>query len=243
MARIDCTIKEIENNGILLDDYLGKSLDNKESELYLYKGYLSKILKKRLREERTQIIEWFHLKKDEFPITLRDTLYEDNLLFGYRMQYYEESITLYDFLSSNADLNTRKNVALQLVKLYEKLLENKIYFYDWHSKNFLLENDIKFLDFDSCETNKTLSLDRKYRRYLLELCLSILIGVDLDFDLDFYGEENIKLFRNLINNEDKNLMREIPLSFDFIKNEINSYTNEKVCHKCELILRSGLVKD
>ena len=33
------------------------------------------------------------------------------------------------------------------------------------------------------------------------------------------------------------------LSYDFMKKEIESYTNEKVCYKRELILKSGLVED
>ena len=203
MSRIDCSIDEIKKNGILLEDYLGKRLDNKESKLYVYNENLTKILNMCLRYNRTQIIEWFHSNKKEFPIALNDTLYEFGNLFGYSMKLYKNSNTLYDFLSSDVDLHERKMVALRLVKLYEKLLKNKIYFYDWHSKNFLLEDDIVFLDFDSCEVSRFLSTDKLYRRYLMELCLSILTGIDLDFDLNTSKFEAIKLFRDLIDCKDK----------------------------------------
>ena len=70
----------------------------------------------------------------------------------------------------------------------------------------------------------------------MELIISVLIGIDLDYDLDVEYCTNTLLFRRLINATTDNLDQEIYLPYDFIEKEIASYTNMKV-------LKSGLMLD
>lgn len=232
---------KIKNEGILLNAYLNQRIESKESELFVYQNDLAKILKPQFRQDREENTLWFYEKRKEFPITIKYPLYEKNEFYGYMMDFCKDYITLYDLLWSHVSLQERKRIARLLVSLSEKLFSYQKCFFDWHSHNFLVKEDMKFLDFDTCTriVKDNLYLDR---RNLFELVLSVLIGIDLDFDLEVDGNKNIQLFYNLLS-ENSELEKDIFLSYDFMKKEIESYTNEKVRYKRELILKSGLVED
>lgn len=229
---------KIKEEGISLNAYLNKRVESKESELVVYQNDLAKILKPQFRCAREETTLWFYEKRKEFPITIKHLLYEKDEFYGYMMEFCKDYITLYDLLWSNVSLQERKRIAHLLVSLSEKLSFYHKCFLDWHSHNFLVKEDMKFLDFDTCTTSTINNLDLD-RRNLFELVLSVLIGIDLDYDLRVEGHKNIQLFYKLLSEKSEDIF----LSYDFMKQEIESYTNEKVCYKRELILKSGLVED
>jgi len=235
MARVDISKSYIKNNGIFLGDYKSEELHNTESELLVIDKILYKLIHGEYIHKKQAIIEFFHNLSINLPITLVDLLYENNKLYGYTMNLLDDYITLYDVLNSDIGLVERKKIALEMLKIYEKLLELKVVYFDWHSKNLMYKNDLKLLDIDSAVITKSLQYDIIARRSLFSLCLEILIGVDIDFD--YTSLEVDELLEKISDNEEVSLSKIIPLSFEFMKSEINSYTSDKVDYAKELIIK------
>ena len=231
-------IKQIEEKiiyqkGIELSEYLGEKLCNKESDLFVYEGNVVKIIRKDLIESRKEQIKFFHNNKQYFPIPMLDIYKEEMKIYGYSTTLYENIPTMYDFLWSNVSLKERKKLAMELLKLALKLEKNNLMFFDWHSCNFLVSNKLIFLDFDSCEKFSSYWID-SCRKALLELILSLLNGIDLDFDIINKGRGYTNLLHKLVNID---TFEELPTDFAFLKQEIKNYTEEKVNFNRELIIK------
>lgn len=235
MARIDTNKEQIiSEGGIYLNDYLQQDLQNTESELFVLNGDLYKIIAGNLRKSKQAVMEFLHDRKPDLPIDIHDLLYEQNHFLGYSMEFYQEHTTLYEILKQDISLQERKTIALALIQLYEKMFQLHIIYYDWHSKNLLFHDDFKLLDVDSGKITQDTIYDAKARRYLLMLCLSVLLGKDFDFDYHF---SCVEVFEKLVDKEEAALSQFIPMDFDFMRQEITDYTSEKVCYKRELIMQ------
>lgn len=242
MARVDTSIGQImSGNGEFLQDYLNQDLQNCESDLLVSNGEVYKIIAGSLRKSKQPIMEFLHDTNHDLPIDLHDLFYENDKFFGYSMEFYEEYATLNEVLKQDIPLSERKAISLELVKLYEKLLSLKIVYFDWHSKNLLFKDCLKLLDIDSGKLTTNVTYDAKSRRFLLMLCLSILHGIDFDFDSDLNNYDRDSLLEILVDKEEIELSQTIPLDFDFIKKEINGYTQEMVCYKRELMINKGFI--
>lgn len=238
MAKIDTSVSEIKMlGGIELSEYYKRELQNNESELFVIEDKLYKIIDAMCRRQKQQIMEFVHDEKHEIPIDIIDLMYEKEKFFGYVMKLYDDYEELYTFLKSNASLNDRKKIALEIVKIYENMLKLKIVYFDWHSKNLMIKNDLKLLDIDSAKRNANVVYDALSRRNMLNLCISLILGVDLDFDYDISERSKNELFEKIVGEEKMALSRIEPLSLDFIREEINSYTINKVDCEKEMILK------
>lgn len=239
MAKVDTTIEQIALRGVRLEDYLQKELQNSESELFLLNGELYKIIHGNLRKSKCLVMELLHDVQHDLPINLHDLLYENHKFFWYSMEFYQDYISLYELLKQDISLQERKAICLELIKIYEKLLQFHIVYFDWHSKNLLFQDNLKLLDIDSGKITRDSSYDAKSRRYLFMLCLSVLIGkdFDFDFDFDFSNSERSELLEQLVNKEEVTLSQFIPLDFSFMKQEIESYTSTMIDCKKELVLK------
>lgn len=238
MAKVDTTTEQIlSGEGVRLEEYLQKELQNSESELFFLNGELYKIIKGNLRKSKCFVMELLHDVQHDLPVDIHDLFYENQKFFGYSMEFYQDYTTLYEVLKQDISLQDRKAICLELIKIYEKLLQFHIVYYDWHSKNLLFKDGLKLLDIDSGKNTQDGTYDAKSRRYLFMLCLSILIGKDLDFDFDFSNSERTELLEKLVNKEEAALSQFIPLDFQFMKQEIESYTSTMIDCKKELVLK------
>lgn len=239
MAKIDTSISEIRLlRGIELSEYYNRELQNNESELIVINETLYKIIETNLRKQKTEIMEFLHDNPTGLPIDIIDILYENKKFFAYTMKLYKGYEELYHFIKSNASIEERKKLALELVKIYEIMYNLKIIYFDWHSKNLMFKNDLKLLDIDSAKRSNNVYYDAVSRRNLLNLCLSVIIGIDLDFDYDRSAGEKLDILNKIIaENEELEFSKIMPLAFDNIKSEIMSYTQTKVDCKREIILK------
>lgn len=237
MARVNSNKENIIDKGIFLGEYKGENLQNTESDLVVVDKVLYKLIFGKYIHKKQAVLEFFHDLDYDLPITIIDLLYENNKLFGYTMKFLDDYVTLYELLKSDISLEERKKIALELVKIYEKLLNLKVVYFDWHSKNLMFKNSLKLLDADSAIMTNNVQYDINSRRNLLRLCLSVLNGIDIDFDLELDEREKDELLDKVVEDEEMFLSRMMPLSFEFLKKEINSYTLNKVDYTRELIMK------
>ena len=235
MAKVNISKNYLKDNGILLNDYNNKEIHSTESELIVIDKILYKLIHGEYIHKKQAIIEFFHDLDCDLPITLIDLLYDNNKLYGYSMNLLDDYVTLYEVLNSDISLLERKKIALEMIKIYEKLLDLKVVYFDWHSKNLMFRNDLKLLDIDSAINTKSVHYDIIARRSLFSLCLEVLIGVDIDFD--YTSLEIDEMLEKISNSEDISLSKIIPLSIDYMKKEIDSYTVDKVDYVKELIIK------
>lgn len=241
MAKIETTMEEIKNNGILLEEYLGMDIQNGESDLIVKQDILYKIIEGSYRKKKQNIMEFFHDTPNIFPFEIYNLYYENGVFFTYSMPFYEEYPTLYEVLKSNISLAERKQIALELIWTSQNFFAYKIVYYDWHSKNALYKDNLKLLDVDSGQITTAVQIDAKARRNLFHLCIEILLAEDFDYDWNLEERAIEEFINELINKEELFLSRTIPLSFDFMKKEIKKYTNTMVECQKERILQKWKV--
>ncbi len=236
MAKLEIPKKELYNGGKFLKDYLGQDLFNTESDLIVKDGMLYKIiLCDAYKRERVMLDIDNH--KKELPISLKDLLYDNNNFYGYSMTLLEGYITINKLLKSDIDLKLRKSICLEILKISEKLESWKLLYFDWHSNNLMYKDDLQLLDIDSAIYTKSTRNIALARRYLLELCISIIIGLDFDFDFDsrYFVIEN-RIVEKTINEEEIFLSFEIPLDYEYMKRKINENTPMMVDYIKEIVL-------
>lgn len=215
----------VSGGGVSLSDYLGQTIQNSESDLLVIDGKLYKILDGTLARKRKRIMEFFHERKTEFPITLEDLYYEDCHFYAYSMELLEQYQTLYVFLKSDISLALRKEVCLLMIKVIQKLESYGLLYYDLHFKNFMFGQDLKILDIDSTIETKNVQYVAKARKNLLQLCISVLSGTDFDFDsIDFSELKKDSLLNALVLGDDMFFSDIIPLSYDFITHYVEDYS-------------------
>lgn len=242
MARIETTTQEIINGGgILLEEYLGYDIQNGESDLIVKQDILYKIIERTYHKNKQPIMEFFHDTSGTFPFEIFNLYYENKQFFSYSMPFYEEYITLYKVLKSDITLAERKQIALELMRIYQTFLSYKIVYYDWHSKNVLYKEILKLLDVDSGKMTMALQYDAKARRNLFHLCFELLLAEDFDYDWTLDKRIITDLEDELIGKEEMLLSKTIPLCFSFMEKEIKSYTKTKVECQKERILRKWKV--
>lgn len=226
MAKINTSYHSLSFNKMLLRNYFNCHLQNGEAELFLVNNEVYKIFESYLATRKQKLMEFLHDNNLDLPISINNLFYENNEFIGYSMEFYKNYNTLYDVLKSNISLKERCDIALELVNIYEKLINNKIVYYDFHSKNILLNKDIKLLDVDSSYYKVDKNYDIQARRNLLLLIITILTGVDFNFD---YEElDKTQVLNTIIGNND--------LTLDFIRKNVAYLAYDLINYQNELIL-------
>lgn len=228
MAKIETTIEEIKKNGLLLEDYLGYDIQNGESELIVKNGKIYKIIEGVYRKKKQRVMEFLHDESNHLSLEIADLFYEKGLFFSYSRPFYEEYPTLYEVLKSDISLEERKQIDLELIRIYEEFLSYHLVYYDWHSKNGLYKENLKLLDIDSSQMTTAIQFDLKARQNLFHLCIEILLGEDFDYDWNLESRKIKDIVDELINKEEMFLSEMAPLSFSFMKKIIQNYTYLKV---------------
>lgn len=234
MAHIHTSRQELLTKGVLLQDYLRCELQNGEGELRLINGRLYKLFEVYFAYRKQPLMEFLHQQNYSFYFHIFDLCYENEFFFAYSMEFYEDYPTLYEVLKSDCSLLDRKKLALQIVQMYEILLQNKILYSDWHSKNLLYKTDLKLLDIDSARLKSDSYSTKLSRKHLLLLVFSLLNAIDIDYDLENRGISKADWFDLLLKPKNEGYF---PISLDFIKKEIERYTPSLVEYRKELILK------
>lgn len=183
-------------------------------------------------------MEFLHDTKHGLPIDLKDLLYENGKFFAYTMQFYKNYDELHAMLVSDASLEERKKVALELVDIFEKILNLNLVYYDWHSRNIVINQDLKLLDIDSAQRDVSVEYCTKAIKNLLDLCISLLIGIDFNDSYGIYWEWQKQQIYEKILLENQNWKDKYkPISLDYIRKEINSYTLTKQEYAKEVIVK------
>lgn len=185
----------IDRGGVLLKDYINLERENLYSNpnKYYLNGIVYKFLEKDYYIERnTALLEYFDSIKNELPINLVNLIRnpESGIVVGYTSKFYKTVYDLYNFLHSSASLDERKVVVKKIIELSDKLRQYDIFFSDWDSKNFFFPNNLKMVGFDRHSRRKSSISFIESLRFdssdcfveILGLCVSVLIGIDLDND-------------------------------------------------------------
>ncbi len=235
--KVHTTKQEILKDSVELSKYLGVELQNCESEIVLKDHILYKVIDENFRNQKKPIMEFLHDINHQLPIDIYDLFYENGHFFAYSMEFYEQYNTLYHLLNSSISLQERKQIAKELIQLYKQLLDLKIIYFDWHSKNVLYHDILKLLDIDSGKMTCSSRYDAIARRNLFCLCLSLLIGIDLDFDLRLGEYSQKSLLYELFSNEEVALCETMPLDLAYMEQTIDTFTSTMVDCQKELILK------
>lgn len=215
----------ISGGGVSLSEYLGQTIQNSESKLIVFKGQLYKILEEDLAQNRQVTMEFFHEYKDEFSTSLEDLVYENGRFYAYSMKLLENYQTLHAVLKSDVSLSLRKKICLLIIRTMQKLESYHKVYYDLHSKNFMVGKDLRILDIDSTLETTDIRYIVRMRQNLLQLCVSVLSGVDFDFDtIDFSKLKEDSFLESLILGDEMVFRDLIPLAYDFIIHYVEEYT-------------------
>lgn len=180
----------IAQGGKILSDYLKTNLQCSESNILILDKTIYKFLQILNVNEREDTINHLMKYKDKLPISIEDIIRNPytNIFSGYTSTFYENYDELSQVIHSTMPLEERRQLSIKLVELNELLLNIEVVFIDWHSKNFMYKDQLKFVDFDSGKLFSKINpkllpiyIDAS-RITVLELCLSLVIGFDFEFD-------------------------------------------------------------
>lgn len=185
MSKLEKKEIDIRNEGILLEEYFHKKMEcNTESDLILIKDRLYKILKFHKRRKQN-IVEQIYGVSHNLPFEICDLYYDEGIFHTYSMPFYEKYKTIYEVAREDVDLQTRKDIALFLIKLFYEFYEKfNLVYTDWHGYNFLYLDSLKMLDVDSADYDCCYVKAVKYG--LIKLCYFVLSGIDIEEDIDYY---------------------------------------------------------
>lgn len=153
MAVINIKESYIKDHYIPLNNLKEEKLTNQESNLYVNKKYIYKIIKKKFRSNREKNI--INIYENEFPnaINIVDLLYDNNKFIGVTNYYYKNLITLKNYMN-NLDLYEIKEIMEEFINFYQFSLSKKMLYWDIHLNNIGISNDKLFVcDIDSMVTN------------------------------------------------------------------------------------------
>lgn len=153
MAIINIKESYIKDHYIPLNNLKGEKLTNQESNLYVNRKYIYKIIKKKFRRDREKNIN--NVYENEFPnaINIVDLLYDNNKFIGVTNYYYKNLITLKNYMN-NLDLYEIKEIMEEFINFYQFALSKKMLYWDIHLNNIGISDGKLFVcDIDSMDTN------------------------------------------------------------------------------------------
>lgn len=155
------------------------------------------------------IIYGKNIKNIDFPIGIVKI---NDIVVGQIIKYYDNSITLEDFLTKNKDIDPRPYY-LEVLNILEELVENNICYKDVHGRNFMLANNqLKIIDF----TPFRIKINEVYKGMYYDMFQNFIGMVNKINKLR--DEENFKIWR--LPEEIKLETNNPKKSFEFAKQEI-----------------------
>lgn len=153
MAIINIKESYIKENYVPLNDLKKAKLNNQESNLYVNRKYVYKIIKKKFRTDREKNIS--NIYENQFPnaINIVDLLYDNNNFIGVTNYYYKNLITLKNYMN-DLDLYEIKEIMEEFINFYQFALSKKMLYWDIHLNNIGVSDGKLFVcDIDSMDTN------------------------------------------------------------------------------------------
>ena len=153
MAIINIKESYIKENYVPLNDLKKEKLTNQESNLYVNRRYIYKIIKNKFRKDREKCIDKIY--QIEFPnaINIVDLLYDNNKFIGVTNYYYKNLITLKNYMN-DLDLYEIKEIMEEFINFYQFALSKKMLYWDIHLNNIGVSDGKLFVcDIDSMDTN------------------------------------------------------------------------------------------
>lgn len=205
MAIINTNEKYIKENYLTLKDLKKEKFNNQESNLYVNRKYIYKIIKNKYRKDREKNINKIYGIKFPNAINIVDLIYDNNKFIGVTNYYYNNFITLSNYMN-NLDLYEIKNIMEEFINFYEYVLSKKMFYWDIHLNNIgIVNGNVYACDIDSIETNKFNEMDIKFSfnsilALFYELCYKTHIRNEYDNYLSIISEisESINfLFHNM----------------------------------------------
>lgn len=161
MAIINIKESYIKENYVPLNDLKKEKLNNQESNLYVNRKYIYKIIKNKFRKDREKCIDKIY--QIEFPnaINIVDLLYDNNKFIGVTNYYYKNLITLKNYMN-DLDLYEIKEIMKEFINFYRFAVSKKMLYWDIHLNNIGVSDGKLFVcDIDSMDTNFN-NTDMKY---------------------------------------------------------------------------------
>lgn len=165
---------------------LGVSLSNPYQDIsykppILYQGIVYKPFLKSLKKKEELILKLDKLNL-KYLINIKGMLRVQNRTEAYLYQY-EKGELLKKYLERDEPFLERWKLIEEIFLTDKALVREGLTYFDYHSANLVVNQDIKFLDIDSII--KITRFNRnKIKRFLLELIVSIYINFDLTFNWD-----------------------------------------------------------
>ena len=153
MAIINIKESYIKENYVPLNDLKKDKLNNQESNLYVNRRYIYKVIKKKFRRDREKCIDKIY--QIEFPnaINIIDLLYDNNKFIGVTNYYYKNLITLKNYMN-DLDLYEIKEIMEEFINFYRFAVSKKMLYWDIHLNNIGVSDGKLFVcDIDSMDTN------------------------------------------------------------------------------------------
>lgn len=224
MAIINIKESYIKENYVPLNNLKKEKLNNQESNLYVNRKYVYKIIKKKFRGDREKNIS--NIYENQFPnaINIVDLLYDNNNFIGVTNYYYKNLITLKNYMN-DLDLYEIKEIMEEFINFYQFALSKKMLYWDIHLNNIGVSDGKLFVcDIDSMDTNFN-NTDIKYTlnsilTLFYELCYKESIRNNYDNYLEIISDisKSISfLFHNMTFGEVE----------DIIMNTTQDYLEEK----------------
>lgn len=224
MAIINIKESYIKENYVPLNNLKKEKLNNQESNLYVNRKYVYKIIKKKFRGDREKNIS--NIYENQFPnaINIVDLLYDNNKFIGVTNYYYKNLITLKNYMN-DLDLYEIKEIMEEFINFYQFALSKKMLYWDIHLNNIGVSDGKLFVcDIDSMDTNFN-NTDIKYTlnsilTLFYELCYKESIRNNYDNYLEIISDisKSISfLFHNMTFGEVE----------DIIMNTTQDYLEEK----------------
>lgn len=154
MAIINIKESYIKENYVPLNDLKKEKLNNQESNLYVNRRYIYKVIKKKFRRDREKCIDKIY--QIDFPnaINIVDLLYDNNKFIGVTNYYYKNLITLKNYMN-DLDLYEIKEIMEEFINFYQFALSKKMLYWDIHLNNIgVSDGKIYVCDIDSIETKR-----------------------------------------------------------------------------------------
>lgn len=153
MAIINIKESYIKEHYVPLNNLKKEKLTNQESNLYVNRKYIYKIIKKKFRRDRENCIDKIY--QIEFPnaINIVDLLYDNNKFIGVTNYYYKNLITLKNYMN-DLDLYEIKEIMEEFINFYQFAISKKMLYWDIHLNNIGVSDGKLFVcDIDSMDTN------------------------------------------------------------------------------------------
>ena len=153
MAIINIKESYIKENYVPLNNLKKEKLNNQESNLYVNRKYVYKIIKKKFRTDREKNIS--NIYENQFPnaINIVELLYDNNKFIGVTNYYYKNLITLKNYMN-DLDLYEIKEIMEEFINFYQFALSKKMLYWDIHLNNIGVSDGKLFVcDIDSMDTN------------------------------------------------------------------------------------------